>query len=678
MRSTHSVPNVEALCSIPPEQRLPGLHVYVEGYYESGDPGGKLVRWEESSEAEDNGGTVHRPKDGGTGRWLLVHNGVGHYRYFGIFGSDRMADDAVDAMVNDESFYRIEADSDLHFIRRHQYSRSHIELDFNHFTVYTDGIERSEEQDPFHALFLFRGRMAGDKQTLLLTEELLEMDERFEVADSTSFQIGEWWIAQSDNLAGSCERELDKLIQVTEIIDDRHVRFNYKNGWSLEPGRQVTYRKVHPVVNASVRNLKFYGAGTTIETGSQPLAYEFGVECNASGIDAYGTFWPVIMRRYCTFYVTENCRLTNPVEVLIGGTGYLTQQIYCLYGHVRDCLTSNSRHLNDFTGSAYGFVENCHADGDDLGAYVTHGQYEHDLTYVGNSGLMSFANSGPTWGESAKRITVKKHVGSWFIAHRKVTDLTLEDVHVFYRPGVENSYNTGAIWLNADGVQMKNCTADVMVKFVQVSSRSKRPNIIENCSFKVMPERKLSHEKVSSELTFRDCRFEGLDGNRFAGSGGIHFHNCNLVGTSADSKPLRTSGSSFTFRGGSMENTGMVIEGIGNKRINIGSGAMVTGANAEKAFFKRESGNKGAADWRFSEYMSQAADESMSHYSIGGAENTYIATGATFENGRLEAAEGAFQGGYMLHTSNVEVKVDRSALPIESETISCRQGNIII
>ncbi len=51
-----------------------------------------------------------------------------------------------------------------------------------------------------------------------------------------------------------------------------------------------------------------------------------------------------------------------------------------------DCHTTNARHLNDWTASSYGLVENCHGDGDDQGPFVTHGQYEHDLTYVGNSG----------------------------------------------------------------------------------------------------------------------------------------------------------------------------------------------------------------------------------------------------------------------------------------------------
>lgn len=111
----------------------------------------------------------------------------------------------------------------------------------------------------------------------------------------------------------------------------------------------------------------------------------------------------MILRQHCTQYVTQRCSLLNPTEVVVGGTGYLTQQICCLYGRVQDCTCSNARHLNDFTQSAYCMVDNCHADGDHHGAFVTHGQYEHDLTYLGCSGLLSFANSGPSWGSCAKR-----------------------------------------------------------------------------------------------------------------------------------------------------------------------------------------------------------------------------------------------------------------------------------
>lgn len=675
-----SVRHTGELRALPTAGLEPGETVWLEGYYEAGDPGCGLVRWDPGCAAQDNGGTVFAPFSGaGPGRWRLVHDGAVGFSRFGIFGPDRCADDALDAMVNDPDIFRIEANSDLRFVRRHRIGRGRLELDFHSFTVYTVGMEEAEPNDPFAAMFFFRGTETEVEQTVVLTRELAEMSEVFEVADASAFAVGDWWIARSDRLSGGAERELEKLIQVTEILDGGTVRFNYKNGWALPPGRTVTYRKVKPVEKVSVRNMVFRGAGTTDRTGSHPLAYEYAVDCSVSGIDAAGTFWPVIMRRYCTHYVTERCKLVNPVEVIIGGTGYLTQQIYCLYGHVRDCLTSNGRHLNDFTGSAYCYVENCHADGDDLGAFVTHGQYEHDLVYTGNSGLMSFANSGPTWGESAKRITVRKHTASWFLAHRKVTDLTLEDVHVFIREGVENSANTGSIWLNADGVQMRNCTAEAMVKFVQVSGRSSRPNTAENCSFTLTPNRRISHGEVEARITFRNCRFQDLDGNRFDGTGALRFLDCDWKGRSGKAEPVTVSGKSVEFRGGSMENTGIVLAGEGDRRVEVGPGTSVGGSHAGGAFFRREDGRSGDTEWRFTGCSSRTADPAMCHYAIGGKRDVYMALGCMFTGGRLAVSPHAFtEGGGMLHQGNIETDVDRGGLPAEEAGIRHKEGNMMM
>ena len=720
LEAIRQVDSVPALKSLPSVGRREGEAIWVRGFAAPGDGGAKLVSWRVGCELADNGGTIHAPVDGGNGKWVVQHGGVGRFRFFGVFGPEKAADSALEAMLADPSVRRIEADSDLNFTRRHRIHRSFIDLDFNGFTVTTEGIESAPPNDPFAAVFFFRGEETEDEQTVVLSEELAELEERFEVADSSAFRVGEWWLVRGDRLSGGAERELEKLVKVTEVLDPTRVRFQYKNGWAIAAGRTVTYRRVNPVVQACVRNMKFAANGTTDVTGSHPVAFEYAVECDASGIDATGTFWPVVMRRYNTNYVTERCQLLNPTEVVVGGTGYLTQQIYCLYGHVRDCLTSNGRHLNDFTGSAYCHVENCHADGDDLGAFVTHGQYEHDLTYVGNSGLMSFANSGPTWGESAKRITVKQHVASWFLAFRKVTDLTLEDVHVRYRAGVENSENTGSFWLNADGVQMKNCTADRLVKFKQASSRSSRPNAVENSSFALTEGRRVSHEEVSAELTFRNCRFAGTDGNSFAGSGAVRFIDCAVEGASPESLPLRMHGGELVFRGGELRNTGFRFLGEGELRVDVGSGAQVSGSNGEKAFFRRSGALDGrsgtgsgagtgastsegtagdrpvltaATSWRFDGMTSRASDPAMAHYAIGGrgvsgsyeglgdtgVTNEYIATGSTFEGGRFEIADGAFgEGSLMLHASNVERGVDRSELPAESAAVRHVQGNLIL
>ena len=98
---------------------------------------------------------------------------------------------------------------------------------------------------------------------------------------------------------------------------------------------------------------------------------------------------------------------------------------------------------------------------------------------MGNSGLLSFANSGPTWGSSAKRITVLRHTGCWGLGFAKVSDLTIQDA-AFLR--TEKYEECGTMLLNADGLQLRGCSARKLV-LTQRSSRSRRPCVVEDCYF---------------------------------------------------------------------------------------------------------------------------------------------------------------------------------------------------
>lgn len=398
---------------------------------------------------------------------------------YGILDASVPADSALEQMLADEKIRVIHAYTPLNFTKRHHIKRDNITFDFHGNMVTAIGIEHAKHNDPFSALFHVTGERLSEIRSVSLSHPLKELYDIFEVDDSSQFELDSWWIVTCNALIGREEKEIDKMLQVTEIIDKTHVRFNYKMGWPLETGRTLTYQKVKPIVDVSVSNMRFHGNQDGEETGVEPLAFEYAVNCNANNIHAKFTYWPVILRRHNTGYVTEKCSLHNPIEVVVGGTGYLTQQIHCLYGKVRDCEASNARHLNDFTGSAYCMVENCHGDGDFHGAFVTHGQFEHDLTYIGNSGLLSFANSGPTWGSSAKRITVIRHVGCWGLAFAKVSDLTLQDVVI---RKTEKYEECGNLLLNADGLQVRGCEADRLI-LTQRSNRSKRPVVIENSYF---------------------------------------------------------------------------------------------------------------------------------------------------------------------------------------------------
>ncbi|SMF90032.1 hypothetical protein SAMN05661091_4866 [Paenibacillus uliginis N3/975] len=700
------VSDVKALLAINPKRLKADAIVYVAGYYKAGDGGGKWVRWAADSNKEDNGGTVHAARGLGSGRWETIHNGVADFRWFGIFDAQTNADDALAAMVNDLSIHRVEAHTPLNFVRRHVFHRSGIELDFGGHRVTTDGIELNTRDNPFGAVMFFQGQAAGAASSITLSADIPEGSDVLEVQNSSAFAVEDWWIAQvSPQKGGKAQRELDYMVKVTEIIDATHIRINYKLGWSLEAGRTITYTKMNPVYRCSVRNMEFVGVPvpptestsqrpfeTWDQIGSNPVAYEFAVECDVSGVRATKVFWPVVQRRYCSHYVTESCELINPEERDWGGTGYLTQQLNVLYGNVRNCNTSNARHLNDFTCAAYCLVENCHGDGDDYGPFVTHGQFEHDLTYIGNSGLLSFANSGTHWGDSAKRITVKKHIATRIVAHKKLTDLTLEDCYAINKPGLSNS---GSIWANVDGLQIRGCTAENMITLSQSSVRSKRPNAIENCSFGMLKGYEIARPirseavgvtPVSSDLLIANCEFTSVEDVNIGSINRLTIRDTWFRGTSASTGIVRVGSKEVMISGGGLDNCGLIFTGAWDhiktgtmdQCLTVDGGAVFKGTSGENAYVKHEAAG-GTFTLHYGSCQSLADDARTLHFQMTDGKLNFKAVGAHFKGGQYAASEGSIaKGNYFFLTSCIEEKVNRSSLPAEGASVQHSTGNLII
>lgn len=610
-----------------------------------------------------------RGANGSTGR---RKGGVADFRDYGHSGPERPADDALDEMLADTGIHRIEAHTDLLFTRRHTTARSDVELDFGGNRMLTEGIEENGHDNPFGAVLFFRGEVTDTVHEHTLGAALPELSDVYEVGDSGAFGVGQWWAVESDAAgAGRYEKEIQRLVQVTEVVDGTHIRVGYQTGWPLAAGRTLTWTRVKPVERAHVRNVVFEGAGDDQYTGSHPVAYEYAVGCDVSGIEATGTFWPVVMRRWCTRFRTENCTLANPRSVTYGGAGYLTQQIYCLYGHVSNCRTSNARHLNDFTASAYCYVTNCHGDGDDQGPFVTHGQFEHDLVYTGNSGLMTFANSGAAWGGAAKRITVRRHVCSWFVARVKVTDLTLEDVTVIGKKSLDGS---GMLWVNADGVQIRGCTASGPLIVSQASDRSARPNVIADSAFSLAPGAEVTAPGVKAALTLQRTVLDGAAGAAFNGTGPLVLDHCRITGAPG-ADPVSYAHEDIAVEGGEFTDTGIRLTGGGGQRLRL-SGARLSGTNKAGALLSRGGADR-TVTWQLTGVDATAGD-GTAHIALDDGVNRYRAQGCTFTGGRLELKPAAFadDGSHLLHAGCVEDGVTRAALPEEGDRVVHTAGNL--
>ncbi|GAB3769069.1 hypothetical protein [Microlunatus parietis] len=658
--ATESLAVVDTVRQLAAKPAQPGDLAMARGYSEIGDvPGPLLYRFVADDPPAVNGGTVLRGR--GRSVWVLLHDGVVDFRRFGIFDAATPADDALDAMLADPTIHRIEAHTPLNFTRRHRTGRSAVELDFGHQVITTRGIEDAAADDPFAAVIFFRGKITDEVQQATLGETVPDLADILPVADASFFSVGAWYAAEVNGLAGRWERELQRLLQVTEIVDGTHIRVNYKIGWELGKDRSITWTRVEPVHDVRVANLIFEGGGKDQFTGSHPVAFEYAVRCDVDSVEATKTFWPVVMRRWNTYFRTTNCSLANPVSVTWGGAGYLTQQIYCLYGYVANCHTSNARHLNDWTASAYGLVENCHGDGDDQGPFVTHGQYEHDLTYVGNSGLITFANSGAAWGSAAKRITVRQHVCSWFVARVKVTDLTLEDVQVIGKPSLAGS---GMLWINADGAQLRGCTATGPLVVTQQSRRSARPTTISDSSFAFAAGATLTNGTVTAPITMIDTTLRGVGGMIIAGTGEITFRGCTLTAAEG-SAPVSITVPRVRFAESVLTEVGLTMAGDEDQQLVVSGSTMIGSGTGI--------GRSGGAELTVLLEGSELrrTDPAGSHVRLTEGTNHYRASASRFTGGRLDLAAGGFAApSTLIQVGCVESGVVRGDFPADGERVS--------
>ncbi len=682
-RAKHADPatRVATVADLQAVEPATGDVVLVAGYAAAGDGGGMVVRWDRSSTAAANGGTVIASARTSRGRWLQLHDGTLDFRRFGIFDASVAADDALDAMVGDPAVQRIEAHTDLNFVRRHRFTRSDLELDFGGHLVTTVGIEDAATNDPFSAVLFFQGTVTDHVVTATLSAAMPEQVDIFEVPDSGAFTVGEWYAAQTNTRpgGGTAERELMYLVQITQVVDGTHVRIGYKTGWPLDAGRVITWTRVEPVQRVRIANMRFQGGGTDQVTGSHPVAFEYTTHCDVHAIHAETTFWPVIMRRWCTTYVTSQCSLANPVSVTLGGAGYLTQQISCLYAQVRDCRTSNARHLNDFTCAAYSMVQNCHGDGDLQGPFVTHGQYEHDLTYIGNSGLMTFANSGATWGGRAKRVTVRQQVCALFFARVGVIDLTLEDVQVVKDPSMPDYPSW--MWVNADGLQMRGCRVDGRFQLSQATDLSTRPTVIEDSVIGTATQdasMPFIAANVTTPVHLVRTTITGLDGavSKFQGTGPLTLTGSTLVGA-GDAAPVPVAASRLVLDGTTLTDTGVALTGTADQALDVTGGSRSTGGPSGGVVFGRAAA-AGTISWAFEGYSGEAGSAGVAHVVVDQGVNHYRATGSTFVGGRIELAPSGFgEGSSLLHSGCVERGVTRTAMP-DSGPAVLTDGNLLV
>ncbi|HIF6041116.1 phage tail protein [Vibrio parahaemolyticus] len=276
-------------------------------------------------------------------------------------------------------------------------------------------------------VFEFKGSVGEVIDSVQLQNTLKEFAEKYPTTDAVAIAIRKWVVLGCGSLPN---RAFSLMVQPDDTATGNEISVDYVNGWEYPVSSFLSYRAVTPIENCDIYNFKFIDE-TNHEDNADDISaivFQYAYNCHAKDIEPSKTNNPIVFGHYCHTCTATKITAKKPNKVT-PGMGYIAQwnnSIYCGSAWLRG---TKVRHTNDFTQSAYCYVNNCGAVDEADGAFVTHGAYEHDLVYEKVYGVLSFANSGEQFGQSCKRINVNVARGSRLIAATNVIDLSLKDAY---------------------------------------------------------------------------------------------------------------------------------------------------------------------------------------------------------------------------------------------------------
>lgn len=293
-------------------------------------------------------------------------------------------------------------------------------------------------------VFEFKGSTGTLLESFVSSTLIEEFAEKYECQNSAVLAAESWLIAGMGSLPARAFSYM--LRPETEPASATEITLDYMNGWEYVIGTQVNFRQVTPIQNCMIRNFRF--VDETDGTGTydiSPVVFQYAHNCHAINVDSNDTKNPVVFGHYCHTCSYKGSYIYEPDKVT-GGKGYGAQWNNSVYCVTQDCRGLKHRHTADFTMAAYCYVQSCGGISDQ-GTFTLHGSYEHDISYEDVYGIFGLANSGPTFGESCKRISIKKHVGDYIAGGNNCISCSIEDS------------NVRSLVMNSVGTFLKNVTA---------------------------------------------------------------------------------------------------------------------------------------------------------------------------------------------------------------------------
>lgn len=536
-------------------------------------------------------------------------------------------------------------------------------------------------------ILCFRGEFTGEEYSKTLTSELPEFSEQYPVPSvSSAFTRGSWWVVTSDIASGTTVgREINYLIESQgDYGNPDEVRMNYRSGWPLGAGRVLTYKKVNPVKNIKVLNIgKFFyqqeitdGSGTGTDWTSQQatsfVSFELAVNYELTGLEAFDPPYTVVWEQWVSNGKEVGCQTNNPTirrsDQIVGRNGAL----YCV---AEDLFNKSGSNVLDHTSAAYCVVRNSRETGTKNGAYTHHGSFEHDITFENTSGVLSIANSGAAYGESAKRINAQNHNGTQLIADKKVSDCTFESCTFseFAKVNCDNNNFVNTSVPKSDPSDLGG------LMFYQSSNRTGKGfsavgGVIElSISVDAIPS------SVLEDISFNGTKLTDFRARVLNGFGLLSFINVDAESTLRGANQLGQA--KTIICGGIWKSVPFRLIGAKDQYIALDGGYKAEGAGdvANNITWDFDKDTGGVLEIGIGDASFNDLGNGTKHFKLSAAtgELKYKSVGATYIGGEIEFQPLTSNIKYLYHKANVEESVTRVNVPTDGGVISTTDNLIV-
>ena len=575
--------------------------------------------------------------------------------------------------------------------RHHIYNKSNITIDFAGYDYLWDaptgyipdrtGNFVSNTRSP--GQICFRGSLTGEEYAETLSSILPEFSEIYPVPGvSSAFGVDSWWLMLSDSAPGAPSgKEINYLVQSQgNFGNPNEVRMNYRSGWELASGRTITYKKAVPVSNIKILNIgnMYYnqtitdgsGSGDAFksEQASSVFSFEIAYDYEVTRADFHDIPYVAVFEQWVNNGRENYLRVTKPT---LNRSDQIVNRNGALYCKAKGLENKSGRHVIDHTSAAYCTTTCSTETGTKQGAFTTHGSFEHDLHFENTTGVMSIANSGADFGESAKRITVQNHNGSQLIADNKVIDLTVID-SVFDKFARVN--NDG---FTSRNMKVKNPSGQDGLRFYQKTNETGRGSYLSGGEVDLYTgSGKAIPEDIEEPIKFSKVKIENFINREISGLSTVSLINCESE-TQGGANDITCK--KFKIDGGNHKLSLEILNGC--EEFTIGGGVSVNGsgpsATNKLINFNQSSGSGITINIGNVVFNPDTGGTYSIALSNSVSPIKYSCSGATFNDGKIQFQTGLPAGSYINHRGNVEVSVIREDVPTESSNVSTLDNMII-